>query len=334
MNIDSPRGISGAGSISDINDGGTVSTSQALTGNVVSVDSLGRADILLNVGSFAGVEVIAYIADAAHLKLVEIDSVLGVAGGTAIGQGTNTGTFTSNATLSGTLVFGTQGTSVFGPTATAGLFTADGAGNVVSGVFDNNAGGGTFNGSLTGTYSVDTSATGRGTVSLEILIGNTGMLSTFAFYLSGDGSPPMFLELDSNSVTTGTAFQQAAAPFSAASFTGRYGLSLTDFDEFGDVFDATARAVADGAGSLAGTADVNSLISPYALDGSSTASNIPGTGVFTANSNGRFTGTLTMTGSSLNGAFYIVDSKRVLFIQTDTAFRVTLGMFELQQSVP
>src|SRR5579859_1323929 len=128
MNIDSPPGISGAGSISDINDGGTVSTSQALTGSVVSVDPLGRADILLNVGSFAGVEVIAYIADAAHLKLVEIDGVLGVAGGTAIGQGTNTGTFTSNAAQSGTLVFGTQGTSIFGPTATGGLFTADGAG--------------------------------------------------------------------------------------------------------------------------------------------------------------------------------------------------------------
>lgn len=320
MNIDSPGGISGAGSISDINDGGnTVSTSQTLSGSVLSVDPLGRADILLTAGSFVNVEVIAYIADATHLKMVEIDDVLGVTGGTAIGQGTNTGKFTSNAALSGNLVFSELGISApFNSTAAAGLFTADGAGNIGSGVFDINAGGVPTNGSFTGTYSVDTSGTGRGTASLT---SSTGVVSTFAFYLSGNGNPAMLVELDPNSITTGTVFQQAAGPFSTSSFSGPYGMNFTENFLLSEI-DATGQASADGVGSLTGTADVNDLMTPEPSQAV--------TGTFTANANGRFTGTLNIpqTGT-INVAFYMVDSGQVLFIETDTT-GVTLGVLQLQ----
>jgi hypothetical protein len=332
MNIDSPGGISGAGSVSDINDGGTtVSTSQALTGSVRSVDSFGRAEILLTAGSFAGVEVIGYIADAAHLKLVEIDRVLGATGGTGLGQGTNTGKFTSDAAISGNLIFSALGISApFASTAAAGLFTADGAGNIGSGVLDINAGGVPTNGNFTGTYSVDTSGTGRGTVTLT---GVTGVLSTFAIYLAGSGNPAMLVELDQNSITMGTSFQQAAGPFSAASFNGPYALNFDKGYLLSEI-DATGVVSADGVGSLAGTVDANVTAS---CDFGCSFNPEPAqalTGTFTASSNGRFTGTLnTAPTGTINVAFYIVDGTRVLFIETDTA-GVTLGFFESQSPLP
>ena len=56
-----------------------------------------------------------YIVDATHIKLIETDNIsgsttaFGSTAGIAIGQGTATGTFTGNASLSGTYVFGVLG---------------------------------------------------------------------------------------------------------------------------------------------------------------------------------------------------------------------------------
>lgn len=327
MNIDSPGGISGAGSVSDINDGsGVFESPTTLNGSILSVDSLGRADILLTAGSFAGVEVIAYIADPAHLKLVEIDGVLGVTGGTAIGQGPSTGTFTSNAALSGNFVFDALGIAAFNTSAAAGLFTADGAGNIGSGVLDLNSGGVTTNPNFTGTYSVDSAGTGRGTVTLTTSTGSPGDAGTFAFYLTGGGSPAMLVELDSNSQTTGAAFPQASGPFSASSFSGPFGMNFTE-NALVNEEDATGQVSADGIGSFTGLTDANEvfLVPP-------SPTNIPLSGTFTANSNGRFTGTMNgggLFGGTISVAFYVVDNTQILFIETDSA-GVTLGVFELQ----
>ncbi len=323
INIDGPGSISGTGSVADINDGGTVSRSQPLSGSVLSVDSFGRADILLNAGPFSGVELIGYIADSAHLKVVEIDNVLGKTGGIAIGQGSNTGTFTSNSAVSGNFAFSALGISgAFVSTAAAGLFTANGGGNIGSGVLDVNADGLPTKGNFTATYSVDSTGTGRGTVSLT---GSTSVLSTFAFYLSGGGEPAMLVELDANSITSGMILQQAAGPFSAASFTGPYALNFTQGFLLSEI-DANGQASADGVGSLTGTADVNADVN----NSFTPQLNQPLTGTFTANSNGRFSGTLnTRQTGTINVAFYIVNSGQVLFIETD-AGAVTLGVLQLQ----
>lgn len=331
MNVDSPGGISGTGSVADIN-GAVISTSQPLSGSVLSVDSLGRADILLNVGNFSGVELIAYIADPAHLKVVEIDNVLGRTGGTAIGQGLNTGTFTSNTTFSGNFVFSALGISApFDSTAAAGLFTADGAGNITNGTLDINAAGLPENGNFTGSYTLDSSGTGRGTVTLTGSPG--GLLTTFAFYLTGGGNPAMLVNLDENSTMSGTVLPQAPGPFSAESFKGAYALNF-DQGFLLSESDATGVASADGIGSLAGTADVNSIFfDDFGDVNFSPAPQQMLTGTFAASANGRFTGTLgangIFPGPTINVAFYMVDSTRLLFVETDSA-AVTLGLLELQ----
>jgi hypothetical protein len=139
----------------------------------------------------------------------------------------------------------------------------------------------------------------------------------------------MLVELDSNSITTGTVLQQTAGPISASSFSGSYGMNFTE-NFLTSESDATGQASADGVGSLAGTVDANVFASCDfgCLFNPESAQRLSGT--FTASANGRFTGTLNTTPTgTINVAFYVVDSTRVLFVETDTA-GVTLGVFELQ----
>ncbi|HJT71546.1 MAG TPA: hypothetical protein VJ731_15205 [Terriglobales bacterium] len=323
VNVDSPGGISGTGSVADINNGGSVQTSQSISGSVLSVDELGRADILLNAGPHAGVEIIAYIADATHLKVVEIDGILGVTGGTALGQGASTGTFTSNAAISGNFVLGALGIgSPFNSSTAAGQFSSDGAGNL-SGVLDLSVEGLASNRNFTGTYSVDSSGTGRGTVTVEA---STGVLGTFAFYLAGSGNPAMLVGMDENSTMSGTILPQAAGPFSAASFNGPYALnSIRDY--FSNDFDITAEVTADGIANLTGTADTNGFWS------AGLQPNVAMTGSFTADASGRFTGTLNAPNmGTWNVAFYVISSSEVLLVETD-GINVTLGTLQLQTGI-
>ncbi len=322
LNVDSPGAISGTGTVVDMNDAGSVSKAQSLAASTVSSpDSFGRVVFQLMPGNssiFASLYLAGYIVDAGEIRLVETngDNFMGVVGGTALGQGASTGTFSASSIEGSSYVFGTAGQDTTGPLQVAGVFTAGSSGSV-TGTLNWNDLTGKLQSPIpfTGSYTVD--ATGRATLS------NISDGSTFnyqlQFYLNGDAQGLM-LSSDPAEMIAGQGFQQQTGAFSASSFNGSYGLSAVPASAVGPV-----TVVANsGSDTLSGFVDFGAG-----------PPDSPLTGSVTADANGIFTGTLTGLGiasdaSAGNFVFYLVDDARVIAIETDNA-QLTLAYFELQQ---
>jgi hypothetical protein len=344
FNIDSPKTISGAGSVADQDDAGLVFPGAALSGTTSDPDSFGSLKFNLTT-DFAPtpIQFTGYIVDATHIKLIESDndgtgSGFGSTAGVAIGQGTATGTFTANKSFAGKYVFGILGQDLSGlpsSLASVGKFTADKVGNLNSG-FDDEllAGFGIeISDSFTGTYTLDSTGTGR--VDSSINFKNNGPGPEFIFYLTGNGNPPLVLDADVNigSLGAGLAHPQAASPFS---FNGKYGLSFTQSSS-GIENDGTGQITAVAtSNTLSGVIDTNLGFSPQP--------DTPLTGGFgTIPGSGRFTGTLTNTffptpgnsANTLSAAFYLIDSGHGFFIETDSlsSGELTFGYFAARTPV-
>lgn len=339
LNIDSPGTISGAGSVADQDDAGTVSLSAAISGTVTSPDSLGSVKFNLNAAfSPKPIQFTGYIVDGQHIMLIESDNNgsgtgAGSTSGIAVSQGAATGTFTSNQSFAGKYVFGVLGQDLSGlPTslASVGEFSADTSGNLSNGYNDefSNGIGVEISDSFTGTYTLDSTATGR--VDSHISFTTNGPGPELIFYLTGNGNPPLVLDAEATfgSLGVGMVTPQAATPFS---FNGKYGLRLTQ--GIGPLEnDATGQVTVDGTSStLSGTIDTNLTFSPQP--------NTAITGSFVTNTDsGRFTGTLTnsffpspgSSPSTLAVAFYFIDSAHGYFIETDslTSGELSFGYFE------
>jgi hypothetical protein len=344
FNIDSPKKISGAGSVADQDDGGAVYPSASLSGSVTNPDAFGSVKLKLTTDFAASpIHFTGYIIDAQHMQLIESDidglgAGVGATGGPAIAQGASTGKFTGNQSFAGKYMFGVLGQDLsYLPTslAMAGGFTADSSGNLKSGFSDEilNGFGITISDSFTGTYSLDSSGTGR--VDSSINFSSNGPGPELIFYLTGNGNPPLILDSDDyiGSVGTGLAYQQAAAPFI---FDGKYGLSFTQSTAAGEN-DGTGQVTVVGTSkSIAGVVDTNL--------GSSPQPNTPITGSFgTIPSSGRFSGKLTNTFFPSFGStphtiairVYLIDSNHGLFIETDslTTAELSLGYVEIRTPV-
>jgi hypothetical protein len=327
FNIDSPKTISGAGSVADQDLAGFVFPNAALSGTTTDPDAFGSLKFNLTT-DFAGIPIqfTGYIVDALHIKLIESDnnpsgSGFGSTSGIAISQGIETGTFTTGTAFGGKYVFAILGQDLSGfPSSlvSAGQVIADRQGNLMSGINDEFlAGFGVeISDAFTGNYTLDPSGTGRIDSFINFL--NNGPGPELIFYLTGNGNPPLILDADVNigSVGTGVAYPQAAPPFS---FNGKYGLYFTQ-SSFGSENDGTGQITVDGAAdTLTGFVDTNLFFSAQP--------NTALTGTFSAvPTSGRSTGTLTNTffptpGSAPNTlamAFYFIDSAHGFFIETDS----------------
>ena len=298
----------------DVNDGGTVSSATP-AGSYTVPDAYGRGTATLGTTATYAY----YVVDSGAFRLLETDTG-GLTVGSAFSQGT-TPTFTV-ASLSGPYAFTAQGKSGRGALAIGGLLSFDGKGNVTSGTaLDvNKAGTISSPGNPTGTYTV--ASNGRGTVTLSPA---TGGVAQFALYLTASQGPLM-LELDSGLTSAGAAQSQASA-ITAATFKGSYA-GLLDLQPASGENDSEAEVSSDGVSVLTGTADLNSSGAPAPL-----ASGTGLTGSFTANSNGRFTGSLTLAttpATNLSEMFYVVNGSTVLFTDLDTSNPGT-GQLQLQQ---
>jgi hypothetical protein len=282
--------------VNDSNDNGTFLASDPITGSI-PVAASGRGTATLNTAR--GTLTFAfYVVDANHIKLVETDNLL-VLGGEAFRQ---TGPF-SNASVNGPFAFTVAGADIVvsGPFAAGGVITSNGAGVVTGGVEDfNDAGTVTTNIGLTGSYSIAPS--GRGTLTIT----STAGTSNFVIYPSSGGV--LALQTDFRFVTTGAALAQQAAPFSAASFSGTYGMNFTGVTTAGEL-DSIAQFTSDGASKLNGIIDLNN-------NGVITFGQ-PLSGSFTVSSNGRTVMPLQTSLGTQNMAVYLVDGTRALFVELD-----------------
>jgi hypothetical protein len=353
FNIDSPKTISGAGSVADQDLAGTVFPRAKLSGTVSDPDSFGavKFDLTIDFAS-SPIEFTGYIVDAVHIKLVESDNGSGTGfgsmGGLAIAQGAATGTFKGQSAFSGAYVFGNSGIDLYvlspASFASVGVFTADGLGNLTGG-FDDKflvAVGSEISDSFKGRYTVDSKGTGRVNSHLNFPSRSTEPGAEFIFYLTGNGNPPLILDADGDvnffgpvAVGTGVAYPQAAPPFS---FSGKYGFSFT-LNQAGSESDATAVMNVDGtARTLSGIVDTNFSFSP--------ALNTPLTGTFQTSQTAplnRFTGTLFNqffptnidSNNDISVVYYIIDSNHGFFAETDTinTNAVTFGHFATRTPV-
>ena len=290
--------------ISDINDNGSVSTNQAVSGSYsVGANGRGTATIISKgTSNFA-----FYIVDANRLKLIQIDSVPVVAGD-AFRQQTNL----SNSSLNGGFAFTLGGRRGSNPLVAGGVFTADGNGNITSGVEDINSGSLSQNLALTNSsYSI--AGTGRGTLTLN----NSSGAFQFVIYPSSGGLQMM--EIDLIALSSGTAYAQQGA-FSTGTLTGNFGFNLTGVNNGGE-FDEIAQLAANGSGSWNGALDLNN--SGGLSFGLATSGN------YSLSGNGRGNASLSISPGRMNFFIYAVSSSRVLFIEADSS-APAVGSFEHQ----
>jgi hypothetical protein len=335
INIDGSGTISGNGSVFDINDGGTVAQAQSFAASTVSpADSFGRIVLSLVPSATSGVaatNLVGYIVDPTHIRLVETgDSLNGTMGGVAIGQGANTGTFTS--ITGNSYVAGLTGFDTTGVLQVAGVLTANSDGSTLSGAINYNDLTGTGpeapSAVTGGTYTVD--PTGRVTMS-NVTDGTVTF--NLQLYLTGLGSEAEVTaaSMDTDDALAGLGFAQTGGgSFTASSFFGNYVLSATGADVTSeDELDAAGPVVADGIGAFNGTVDLN-----WIFTGTSTGLPVS-PGSFTASANGAFSGAiqgLDVTTATNNDVFvyYLVDTTKIFAIETDTN-QLTLGFFTLEQ---
>lgn len=335
LNVDSANTISGAGSVSDQDIDGSVWPHAAISGTVSNPDSFGAVKFTLTADYYpVPMQFTGYIVDGTHIKLIENDvNVNNATGastaGLAIAQGSATGTFTDKQSFTGNYVFGIFGQDLSGLASSlsaAGVFTADGKGNLASGFTDEylDGLGDKLSEPFKGTYRMDAKGTGRVTSSLNIQKYGPGF--QMIFYLTGNGNPPLILdsEIVLGSVATGIAYP--ASPQIA--FSGRYGVAFTQ-GNFGIEDDVAGQMTADPTGqTLTGTVDTNYVFSP-AWDTALTGTFQPSTKA--AN---RYQGTLSnqLFPQKLKIAYYLIDANHGIFVETDPV-QVTYGYFATRTPV-
>jgi hypothetical protein len=303
--------LSVGNSVFDSNDGtGNVQTNQAFTsGSVTNPDSLGRVTITLASGSFSQLVLVGYMVNTNRIWLVESNDQLGYdLGGSALGQGTNTGTFTQAGVAGTTYVYGAGGEDQNGFLQAAAALTLN-ADTTVSGVFAMN--------DLTVFGSAPTSS-GSWTVGSNGRVTITGVGTTleatplaFELYLDGNGNA-LELGVDTFEATAGTGYLQQNNP--TAPSAGNYAIrgqgtavSTTAHAGWGGVGPVTF----DGSGNLTGFADVT-------LQGMTPVAQVTLSG--TTNSGN---GTLAVTGFDQNTQgsvtlnYFTIDATRSLALETD-----------------
>lgn len=230
FDADGGRGINTG--LFDSNEAGTPSNQQLFpAGAFYQLDTNGDG---INFGrgtaNIAGHDFAYYIVDATRLKLLGTDFPAAFSGEAFAQSNTS---FTT-ASLNSGFAFLLGGSSSGGPIATAGRFTADGAGNL-SAVFLDENNNGTLTllpsqgGTVAGSYTVDANGLGGGTATwTDTKVGTF----SFIFYLISP-TRAVFQETDSTITSDGTYLAQTVGPITPAALAGDFAFvwSGVDSDE-------------------------------------------------------------------------------------------------------
>jgi hypothetical protein len=295
------------GGIRDTNDGGSI-TPQASFAGTYQVNSNGRGTATFGTQHFS-----FYIVSRGTAKFVGTDSPTAV--GAVAGVTTEQSPITTYdvTSLNGNIAFLLNGPVPNGTIATAGSFSADGNGDLISGVLDENVNGAaTPNSAIaSGTYAVST-ANGRGTATFT----TSGHTYNLVFYLTTTGNA-VVQETDSGRTSDGLLLQQQTTPFAMTSILGNYELQTTGLSSGSD--QTTAGQV---------TSNGANAISSGALDINTAGTLTPGeavTGTYSSPSAiGRTVLALNPSSDNRNFAAYIVGPNQCIVVSIDN--RLAAGM--------
>ena len=313
FNADGAGGISAG--LFDANVAGTASNQQLFpTGAFYQVDTNGDGtNFGRGTASIAGHNFAFYIVDATRLKLLGTDFPEAFSGEAFAQQNIS---FTA-ASLNSGFAFLLGGSST-GPVATAGRFTADGAGNL-SGIFldENNSGALTLlpsqGGTVAGTYTVDANGLGGGTATwTDTKVGTF----TFIFYLISP-TQAVFQETDSKLTSDGTFRAQTAGPISAAGLAGDFAFVWTGVSKDEEDFVGQLKLTSASGNNASGIMDFNE----FAAGNQFFNIQFSGPLAITAPGTGPNTLTLTTTFPSprtFNFTAYAVDSNTVFLVGAES----------------
>ncbi len=307
--LDAPSGTVTGGTIY-ANNGGNIYGS-SLGGTMTAPDSFGRGEIGFNIG----INFVYYAVRGEFLRLIESDVPASMSVGMACAQGPAGESLAfSNASLTGNYAFYESGSSTLGGFALAGQFTADGNGNFPAGFMDINNTGTVGGGSIAGRGVYAIEADGSGTLNLPAAAGPSVIPANLLIFSTspainlldpnapGGGGGALIMDVNRAAVGTGLIVAR-----SGGDFFGDYALNLQAVSS-ADQLDIVGRTVADAAGSLTGTVDINNSgikTGGAPLSGSSTAD--------PANP-GRWTATLMAGPQSFRIVYYQVNSAALLIL--------------------
>jgi hypothetical protein len=311
-------------SVFDYNDGGSIAQAQTFaSGTVGAPDSFGRVVFTLTPGANTGLPsfaVAGYTIGTNQIQLVETNDILGGdLGGTALGQGPNTGRFNLAGVAGNSYAFGAIGQDN----------TSSGGSNIVqiAGGFGLNANG-TVSGDLAlndlyfsfgsqivgGTYTVE--PTGR--VTLTATISSTQIPNnptfTFQLYLDGNGNA-LELGVDSLQITSGLAYLQQAP---SSDFEGSYALNVYGFSSI------NSEPAWAAVGPVTVASDAFSGFTDYSVQNAANSASIITPNVALSGTENSSIGWFNLTG--LNAAdpqtqsgfgYYPIDNRRVIAIELD-----------------
>lgn len=248
--LDAGGGISGS---EDANNQGTVHSNVTVTGIYSLAGAPGRLAVTLH-SDQGDTHFAAYIASSSRMFWVETDFPAPVTTGELDRQ--NGGGF-SVASLSGDAVFDFKGTSPDHIVARAGLWHADGNGNITSGRYDENNTGTIVSAAEIKGGTGQVGPDGRFTLTLQPASG--GSIALAGVFVSPQGG--FLTGVDATATGRGEFFLQSAPAGSSGFAPGDVHAALS-----GVLTGVTGQgpealllqAKADGAGGLGGTADVHS----------------------------------------------------------------------------
>ena len=232
-----------------------------------------------------------------------------------------TGSF-SNSSLKGNYTYHLYGQDTNGPYAEAGVFVADGNGNITSGTDDFNqiaTNGGFTSNAITGKYSVGRDGNGQITFTLTNVSGNNTfsvaitLVSTSNFYMT---------EIDNFANAFGEATLQDTTAFTAPP-NGTFAFRIHDQASTVANTGSLVGALTSNAGAVTGNLDEvrgSTLHAGATLSGSFSTPDATGRGTLT------FTDTLPITSTFI---YYVIDANTVEVLQQD-ANNLGLGRFEKQ----
>jgi hypothetical protein len=315
-------------SVLDYNDSGNTAQAQVFTsGSVTPPDSFGRVTISLQPSEASGLPqfgLSGYIVSANRIHLIEDldDSLEGVLGGTAIGQGANAGNFTAASASGASYAYGVNGID----TGNGGLLQMGGG-------FGLNADG-TVGGALViadldccgsvpitgGTWTID--PTGRVTISNLITASNIKTPLNFQLYLDGNGNA-LELGVDQFEVTAGSAFAQVGMPG-----TGTYAIGAQGFSSVNDnqpVWSAAGPIMLDNILNWSGSTDYNVFGGDAQADALLSGTTNTTRGLLQING-------LDVTNSGTDGyGYFPIDASRLIAIEVDNN---QLGLIYIEAVTP
>jgi hypothetical protein len=241
-----------------------------------------------------------YVVSGGSAEFVGTDPTLQVAGYTS--QQNPNATF-GLPSLNGSFAFLLAGSATTGPIATAGSLTADGNGNITSGVLDENVNGTPALGLalIPGLYTL--AANGRGTLSFS----TSGRTYSLIFYVgaTGNSANAVVQDIDAGIASDGSLARQQSSALTLASIQGNYAIQTSGaMSTSAQVI--TGELTADGAGNIpAGKIDLNTA-------GALTAGEVV-TGSYSAPAaTGR--STLALNSGTPNFSLYVVSPTQVYVV--------------------